>query len=57
VNLGAGRGVAVREFSLATGSSDYLLFVDRKALGAVEAKPVGTPLSGVEPQSAKFKPS
>ncbi len=47
-------GVAVREFPLKTGYADYLLFVGRKAIGAVEAKAVGTPLSGVEAQSAKY---
>ena len=33
MNLGAGRGVAVREFPMAAGhgEADYLLFVDRKA--------------------------
>lgn len=54
LNLGARRGVAVREFPLKTGFADYLLFVDRKAISAVEAKAVGTPLSGVEPQSEKY---
>ena len=54
VNLYAAPGVAVREFSLTTGFADYLLFADRKALGAVEAKAEGTPLSGVEAQSAKY---
>ena len=54
LNLGAGRGIAVREFPLSTGFADYLLFVDRKALGAIEAKPKGATLSGVEPQSAKY---
>jgi type I restriction enzyme R subunit len=54
INLGAGRGVAVREFSLKTGFADYLLFVGRKAIGAVEAKAAGTPLSGVESQSEKY---
>jgi len=53
-NLGAARGVAVREFPLQTGFADYLLFLDRKAIGAVEAKPEGMPLSGVEAQSAKY---
>jgi type I restriction enzyme, R subunit len=28
--------------------------VDRRAIGAVEAKPEGMPLSGVEAQSAKY---
>ncbi len=54
LNLGASRGVAVREFPLTTGFVDYLLFVDRKALGAVEAKPRGATLTGVEAQSAKY---
>src|SRR5579859_6949280 len=53
-NGGAGLGVAVREFPLKTGYADYLLVVDRNAIGAVEAKAVGTPLSGVEAQSAKY---
>ena len=54
INLSAGRGVAVREFALKTGYADYLLFVDRKAIGAVEAKAEGIPLSGVESQSEKY---
>ena len=53
-NLGATVGVAVREFPLTTGEADYLLFVDRKAIGGVEAKPEGTTLSGVELQSGKY---
>jgi type I restriction enzyme R subunit len=53
-NPGAGPGIAIREFPLKTGFADYLLLVDRKAIGAVEAKKVGTPLSGVEAQSAKY---
>ena len=56
MNLYAGSGVAVREFIMAPGHgrADYLLFVDGVAVGAVEAKPAGTPLAGVEAQSAKF---
>ncbi|NQT48305.1 MAG: DEAD/DEAH box helicase family protein, partial [Chloroflexi bacterium] len=54
LNLGASLGVAVREFPLQNGSVDYLLFVDRKAVGVVEAKPVGTTLSGVAEQSGKY---
>jgi type I restriction enzyme R subunit len=53
-NLAAAAGVAVREFPLATGEADYLLFVQRKAIGAVEAKPEGATLSGVEAQSGKY---
>lgn len=55
INLYAARGVAVREFLMADGGeADYLLFVDRQALGALEAKKVGATLIGVEPQSAKY---
>lgn len=55
IDLTAGRGVAVREFPMAYGFgfADYLLYLDRKAVGAVEAKAEGT-LSGVEAQSAKY---
>jgi type I restriction enzyme, R subunit len=55
LDLTAGRGVAVREFAMKPGFgfADYLLYVDRKAAGAVEAKPEGT-LTGVEAQSAKY---
>jgi len=54
LNLGAGLGVAVREFPLKTGEADYLLFVDRKAIGVVEAKPEGDTLSGVAEQTSKY---
>ena len=47
-------GVAVREAHLKTGFADYLLFVEGKVLGVVEAKKVGVPLSGVEAQSARY---
>ena len=54
LNLGASQGVAVREFPLKTGSADYLLFVDRKAAGVIEAKPFGATLGGVDWQSDKY---
>ncbi|MBI3921194.1 MAG: restriction endonuclease subunit R, partial [Armatimonadetes bacterium] len=54
LNLGASLGVAVREFPLRSGEADYLLFVDRKAIGVIEAKPEGTTLSGVSDQTAKY---
>jgi len=54
LNLGASLGVAVREFPLESGFADYLLFVDRKAVGVVEAKPEGTTLSGVAEQSTAY---
>ena len=55
LNVSAGRGVAVREFPLGEyGFADYLLYVDRKAVGVVEAKRAGTTLTGVELQSEKY---
>jgi type I restriction enzyme R subunit len=33
LNLGAGLGVAVREFQTTSGPADYVLFVNRKAVG------------------------
>lgn len=55
LDLSAGRGVAVREFPMKSGFgfADYLLYLDRKAIGAIEAKAEGT-LTGVEAQSAKY---
>jgi type I restriction enzyme, R subunit len=45
MNLFAARGVAVREFPLDTGEADYVVFVDCKAVGVVEAKHEGAALS------------
>src|SRR6266581_484291 len=55
INLGAKRGVAVREFNMATGTADYLLMVDREAIGPIEAKKVGQTLTGVEEQNTKYR--
>jgi type I restriction enzyme R subunit len=38
INLSASLGVAVREYQTDTGPADYILFVDRKPVGAIEAK-------------------
>jgi type I restriction enzyme R subunit len=54
MHLGAGPGLAVAEFPGAHGPADYLLYVDGKAIGVVEAKPVGHTLKGVEGQSASY---
>lgn len=56
LNLFASQGVAVREVVMAPGHgrADYLLYVDQRAVGVIEAKPEGTPLSGVEWQSAMY---
>ncbi|MYE90577.1 DEAD/DEAH box helicase [Candidatus Poribacteria bacterium] len=54
MNLGASQGVAVREFPMSSGPTDYLLFVDRRAVGVIEAKKEGTTLSGVSEQTEKY---
>src|SRR3954453_20564902 len=55
INLSATRGVAIREALLKDRDEvDYLLFVDGKAIGTVEAKPEGYTLTGVEEQSGKY---
>jgi type I restriction enzyme R subunit len=55
-NIHAGRGVALREFPLNTGHgfADYLLYIDGKAAGVIEAKKAGATLTGVESQSARY---
>jgi type I restriction enzyme R subunit len=54
VDFSAGRGIALREVPLTTGPCDYLLLVDRKALGVIEAKKEGTTLSTVADQSTRY---
>ena len=54
LNLGAALGVVVRGFSLPSGPCDYLLFLDRKVAGVIEAKPEGMTLIGVSEQSERY---
>ena len=53
----AGRGIALREVPLTTGPCDYLILVDRKAVGVIEAKKEGTTLSTVADQSGRYASS
>ncbi|MBU0747345.1 MAG: DEAD/DEAH box helicase family protein [Gammaproteobacteria bacterium] len=55
-NLHAAVGVAIREFSLnpGFGYADYLLYVNGKACGVIEAKKEGATLTGVELQSSRY---
>lgn len=53
-NPAASRGIALREAPLKSGTCDYLLLVDRKALGVIEAKKEGTLLAGVAEQSGHY---
>ncbi|MBI4001499.1 MAG: DEAD/DEAH box helicase family protein, partial [Nitrospira defluvii] len=55
-HIHAGRGVVLRNFPLTSGHgfADYLLYIDGKAAGIVEAKKEGVTLTGVEVQSEKY---
>ncbi|MBL8540958.1 MAG: DEAD/DEAH box helicase family protein, partial [Betaproteobacteria bacterium] len=55
-DIHAARGVALREFQLnpGFGEADYLLYVDGKAAGVIEAKKRGATLTGVEVQSGRY---
>lgn len=57
MNLYAGQGIAVREFPIQDKYADYLLFVDRKAVGVIEAKKEGFPLTISEGQAAGYSAS
>ena len=56
VNLHAGIGVVVRYVQLKSGfgEADYLIFLNAKACGVIEAKKEGTTLTGVEIQAEKY---
>ncbi|MES9925715.1 MAG: DEAD/DEAH box helicase family protein [Candidatus Thiodiazotropha endolucinida] len=57
INLYESLGVAVREMDTDTGPADYMLFIDGKACGIIEAKREGTDLGGVAEQSARYATS
>lgn len=56
INLTAGLGVAVREYQTDVGPADYALFVDKQAVGIIEAKPEnwGHRITTVEEQSTGY---
>ncbi|EMF80379.1 type III restriction enzyme, res subunit [Leptospira weilii serovar Topaz str. LT2116] len=56
VHLGANLGIAVREYNTDVGPADYVLFVDRKPVGLIEAKreEEGYRLTAVEEQSKEY---
>lgn len=56
LNPSASLGVAVREYQTDIGPADYVLFVDGKAVGVLEAKPEewGQKLTTVEEQSGGY---
>jgi len=57
INLSANYGVAVREHPTDTGPADYVLFVDRKAVGIIEAKKDETILTIHEDQTLRYSVS
>ena len=54
LNLYESLGVAVREMDTDSGPADYMLFIDGRACGIIEAKREGTDLGGVAEQSARY---
>lgn len=53
-DLWAARGVAVREVTTRAGRADYLLYVDRKLVGIIEAKREGADLTAAEQQADDY---
>lgn len=56
INFSASQGVAVREYQTDVGPADYVLFIDSKAVGIIEAKPEtwGEKITTVEDQSQGY---
>ena len=56
VNLSAGTGIALRETNMESGAADYILFVNSKPVGVIEAKAeaLGYKLTQVEEQSKRY---
>jgi type I restriction enzyme R subunit len=59
INLSANTGVAIREYQTETGPADYILFVDKKPVGIIEAKreDEGFKLIAAEDQSLEYATS
>ena len=56
IDFSAGIGIAVREYQTDIGPVDYVLFVDKKPVGVIEAKPEnwGQKITTVEKQSSDY---
>ena len=56
IDFSAGLGIAVREYPTDTGPADYVLFVDKVAVGVIEAKreDAGQSITTVEEQTAEY---
>jgi type I restriction enzyme R subunit len=57
MNLSAGPGVAVREVPMGDGRVDYLLYLNQRIVGVIEAKPAGTTLAEVHLQAMRYASS
>ncbi|MGB6229124.1 MAG: DEAD/DEAH box helicase family protein [Litorimonas sp.] len=57
LNRKAALGIAVRHFQIGREEADYLLIIDGKAAGIIEAKKAGITLSGVAEQSESYATS
>lgn len=59
IDFSAGLGIAVREYQTEVGPADYVLFVDRKPVGVIEAKreKEGQNITAVEDQSNQYAAS
>lgn len=56
IDFSAGLGIAVREYQTDAGPADYVLFINRKPVGIIEAKreEEGVNLTMVEEQSVRY---
>jgi len=56
IDFNFGQGIAVREYPTDIGPADYVLFVDRRAVGVIEAKPEdwGHKITVVEEQAGGY---
>lgn len=56
IDFNAGPGIAVREYETDVGPADYVLFVNKQAVGMIEAKPEywGQKITTVEEQSQSY---
>ena len=59
IDFGAGQGIAIREYQTEVGPADYVLFVNRKPVGVIEAKreEEGQNITVVEDQSGDYASS
>lgn len=56
IDFNAGQGQAIREYTTDAGPADYVLFVDKKPVGVIEAKreDMAHKITGVEEQTGKY---